>query len=60
MVDISNILENLMDEYIITGLYMLGVYYGVVLGYIIWGPNTSTKESFMDGLTLGLYKKVNK
>jgi hypothetical protein len=47
-----------MNEFEIVALMALMYTQGIILGYILWAPETSFKRGFVDGLSLKfLWKK---
>jgi hypothetical protein len=36
----------------ITVLFFIGCILGILIGYIVWAPETRFKQNFIDGLTL--------
>lgn len=41
-----------MSELAIAGLMLFMWIQGLVIGYIMWGPDSTFKRAFVDGLTL--------
>jgi hypothetical protein len=41
-----------MNELLLIFLYLLGITQGVVFGFVQWAPDSATKRSFVNGLTL--------
>ncbi len=35
-----------------TEAFFIGLSVGIVLGYVVWAPDTRFKKNFVDGLTL--------
>jgi hypothetical protein len=44
--------NNVMNELMSVGVYLLGILQGVVIGYIMWASNTPFKQGLTDGLSL--------
>ena len=36
----------------ITVYFFIGWVLGILIGYVVWAPNTRFKQNFVDGLTL--------
>lgn len=42
-------------------LFLIGLCYGAVIGYLKWAPDTPMKQGFITGMTFGLWRpKSNK
>jgi hypothetical protein len=39
-----------MDE--VSVYFLIGWIVGILVGYVVWAPNTRFKQNFIDGLTL--------